>query len=187
MRNLILILVSVYGFALPQAHAKNINTSAISAQVDALKTEIMSEKVQVIILKDLLKKEGLDGSRKSLIIAFENNIGKRYLIDSVTYKLNGEIIYQFVAENRMIANAKLEVPQEKFEYKIVPGPYKFEVQVVYRGNDTGVFSYIKDYRVVRESSLNLEVKNEDRITVSAFESGGVFADFREKPQLKISR
>lgn len=176
----------IYGFALPNAHAKKINTSAISAQVDALKTEIMSEKTQVLVLKDLLKKEGLDGSRKSLIVAFDNKIGKGYLIDSVTYKLNGEIIYQFVAENRLVASAKREVPQNEFETKIVPGPYKFEVQVVYRGNDSGVFSYVKDYRVVREGSLNLEIKDEDRITVSAFESGGVFADFREKPQLKIS-
>lgn len=161
--------------------------SAISTQVDAMKTEIMSEKLQVLVLKDLLKKEGLDGSRKSLMIAFRNKLGKRYLVDSVTYKLNGEIIYQYVSEDRIVASSTKNAPLKQFETKVVPGPYNFEVQVIYRGNDSGVFSYVKDYRITREEKMAIDVKKGNQIIVNTFESGGVFADFKDRPQLKVSQ
>lgn len=173
--------------AQPLAPKKNVNISAISTQVDAMKTEIMSEKMQVIVLKDLLKKEGLDGSRKSLMIAFKNNLGKRYVVDSLTYKLNGEIIYQYIAEDRVVANSANASPQKEFEAKVVPGPYNFEVQIIYRGNDSGVFSYVKDYRITKEEKMAIDVKKANQITVSAFESGGVFADFKDRPQLTLSQ
>lgn len=186
----ILILISILVFSVPslsqEKNKKSNHLSAISSQVDAMKTEVMSEKTQVLVLKDLLKKEGLDGSRKSLVIAFKNDLGKRYLVDSVTYKLNGEIIYQFVAEDRAIASGDKNSPQRQFETKIVPGPYTFEVQVIYRGNDSGVFSYVKDYRITREEKTTIDVKKANQIVVSAFESGGVFADFKDRPQLKVT-
>lgn len=166
---------------------KSASISAISTQVDAMKTEIMSEKLQVLVLKDLLKKEGLDGTRKSLTIAFKNELGKRYLVDSVTYKLNGEIIYQFVSEDRGLASSGKNIPLKQFETKVVPGPYSFEVQVIYRGNDSGVFSYVKDYRITREDKMAIDVKKANQIIVSAYESGGVFADFKDRPQLKVSQ
>jgi hypothetical protein len=166
---------------------KTNNFSAMTSQVDAMKTEVMSEKMQVLVLKDLLKKEGLDGSRKTLVIAFKNDLGKRYLVDSVTYKLNGEIIYQYVAEDRAAASVEKNTPQKQFETKVVPGPYTFEVQVIYRGNDSGVFSYVKDYRITREEKMAIDVKRSNKITVSAFEKGGVFADFKDRPQLEVSQ
>lgn len=166
---------------------KTNNLSAMTSQVDAMKTEVMSEKMQVLVLKDLLKKEGLDGSRKTLVIAFKNDLGKRYLVDSVTYKLNGEIIYQYVAEDRAAASVEKNTPQKQFETKVVPGPYNFEVQVIYRGNDSGVFSYVKDYRITREEKMAIDVKRSNLITVSAFEKGGVFADFKDRPQLELSQ
>ncbi len=187
----ILILILILGLSLPSysqgKNRKNAQSiSAISTQVDAMKTEVMSEKTQMLILKDLLKKEGLDGARRSLIISFQNDLGKRFIVDSVTYKLNGEIIYQFVAEDRAVASKEKNVPLSKFEAKVVPGPYTFEAKVIYRGNDTGVFSYVKDYRIVREETATIDVKKTNQLKVSAFESGGMFADFKDRPQLKIS-
>jgi hypothetical protein len=155
--------------------------------VDAMKTEVMSEKLQVLVLKDLLKKEGLDGSRKPLMITFKNDLGKRYLVDSVTYKLNGEIIYQYISEDRGLANSAKNAPLKQFETKVVPGPYNFEVQVIYRGNDSGVFSYVKDYRITREEKMSIDLKKADQIVISAYESGGVFTDFKDRPQLKVSQ
>ncbi|MES2768600.1 MAG: hypothetical protein V4596_05575 [Bdellovibrionota bacterium] len=197
MKILIFTTIFVFSFSLHAQESlpvkvqnttkKNSNLSAISSQVDAMKTEVMSEKMQVLVLKDLLKKEGLDGSRKSLIIAFKNELGKRYLVDSVTYKLNGEIIYQYVAEDRATASVEKNNPSKQFETKVVPGPYNFEVQVIYRGNDSGVFSYVKDYRITREEKMAIDVKKANQIVVNAFESGGVFADFKDRPQLKVSQ
>ena len=179
-------MFSISAFSQETAKKKVNNLSAIKSQVDALKTEVMSEKMQVVVLKDLLKKEGLDGTRKPFIIAFNNELGKRYLVDSVTYKLNGEIIYQFVAEDRAVASSAKSTPEKQFETKVVPGPYNFEVQVIYRGNDTGVFSYVKDYRITKEEKIAIDLKKTSQITVNAFESGGVFADFKDRPQLKVS-
>lgn len=190
MRILIFITIFVFSFSLSAQNnsAKtNRNLSAMTSQVDAMKTEVMSEKMQVLVLKELLKKEGLDGSRKTLVIAFKNDLSKRYIVDSVTYKLNGEIIYQFVAEERTLAGIDKNNPQKQFETKVVPGPYSFEVQIIYRGNDSGVFSYVKDYRITREGKMAIDVKKSNQITVSAFEEGGVFADFKDKPQLQISQ
>jgi hypothetical protein len=209
MRNLILITIFIFSvpsfaqkldttlpqkkitespsISVPIAKPKATNTSAIATQVDAMKTEVLSEKMQVLVLKDLLKKEGLDGSRKSLVIAFKNDLGKRYIVDTVTYKLNDEIIYQYVSEDRTVANSEKNSPLKDFETKVVPGPYTFEVQVIYRGNDSGVFSYVKDYRITREEKMSIDVKKANQITVSAFESGGVFADFKDRPQLTLSQ
>lgn len=188
----ILTFILILGLTLPAfSHSKKAkksnNISALSTQVDAMKTEVMSEKTQVLILKELLRKEGLDGTRKSLVISFKNELGKRYLVDSVTYKLNGEIIYQFVAEDRAVASKNNNAPLERFEAKVVPGPYSFEAQIIYRGNDSGVFSYVKDYRITREEKTSIDVKKTNQIEVSAYESGGIFADFKDRPQLKISK
>lgn len=180
----ILILIGV------QAQAKNNrkDMSAESAQVDALKTEVTNSQTQVLILKDLLRKEGLDGSRRSLYITFDNQMSKRYLIDSITYKLNDDIVYQYVAEDTMGIGKKYEF-NKQFETKVVPGPYSLTVQVVYRGNDTGVFSYVKDYRITREEKLNLDIKKNQitKISVNSSESGGILSDFKDRPQLKVQQ
>jgi hypothetical protein len=168
------------------AGANNLNTSANTSQVDALKTEVTNSQTQVLVLKDLLRKEGLDGSRRSLIIDFDNKMTKRYIIDSITYKLNGDILYQYVADDSIEAGKKYDF-KKQFETKVVPGPYAFEAQVVYRGNDTGVFSYVKDYRITREQKVNIEVKKNKstQLTVSTSENGSVLSDFKDRPQLKV--
>lgn len=166
---------------------KNIDTSSISAQVNTMKSEVLAARTQVIILKDLLKKEGLDGTQRPLVISFNNDLGPRYMVDAVTYKLNGDIIYQFVSDDES-DNAKSK-PKDKLEVKVVPGPYTFEVSIVYRGNDTGVFSYLKDYRITRQSKVALDVKkiNATELTVNTFESGWVLTDFKDRPQVQITR
>ncbi len=166
-----------------------IRKSVIKEQVDAMKTEVLSQKTQSVILKDLLKKEGLDGSKRPLIISFKNTLGSRYIVDSVTYKLNGEVIYQFIADEQSDVKPELRSPKNEIQTTVVPGPYSLEVLIVYRGNDTGVFSYLKDYRITRENRFKLDVKkvNETRVEVQTFESGSVFSDFKDRPQLKISQ
>jgi hypothetical protein len=181
-----IILVSLLLSANVFAGNARPSTSADSSQVDALKTEVTNSQTQVMVLKDLLRKEGLDGSRRSLLIAFDNKMTKRYLVDSITYKLNGDIIYQYVVDDTVEAGKKYDY-KKQFETKVVPGPYTLEVQVVYRGNDTGVFSYVKDYRITREEKLGIDVKKNKstEIHVSSSESGGILADFKDRPQLKV--
>lgn len=172
-----------------QVKPYKVRKSVIKDEVDALKTEVLSQKTQTVILKDLLKKEGLDGSKRPLIISFQNTLGNRYLIDSLTYKLNGDIIYQYVAEEQADVAPEKRTPKTEIQTTVVPGPYSLEVLVVYRGNDTGVFSYLKDYRITRENRFQLDVKKVDqtRVEVQTFESGSLFADFKDRPQLKISQ
>ncbi len=166
-----------------------VKKSVLKEQVDALKTEVISQKTQTLILKDLLKKEGLDGSRRPLLISFKNELSTRYIIDSVTYKLNGELIYQYVADEALDSKPETKIPKKEIETKVVPGPYALEVLIIYRGNDSGVFSYLKDYRITRENKFTLNVKkvNETRVEVQTFESGSLFSDFKDRPQLKISQ
>lgn len=166
-----------------------VRKSVVKEQIDALKTEVLSQKTQTVILKDLLKKEGLDGSKRPLIIGFKNTLGNRYIVDSVTYKLNGEVIYQFISDEQTDVKPELRQPKNEIQTTVVPGPYSLEVLIVYRGNDTGVFSYLKDYRITRENRFKLDVKkvNETRVEVQTFESGSMFSDFKDRPQLKISQ
>lgn len=175
--------------AAPKSKPYTIKKSIIKDQVDALKTEVMSQKTQTVILKDLIKKEGLDGSKRPLIISLKNTLSEKYIVDSVMYKLNGDIVYQYVSDEHADLSPELRGPKPQIEASLVPGPYSLEVFMVYRGNDSGVFSYLKDYRITREVKTSVEIKkvNETRVEVQTFESGSLLSDFKDRPQIKINQ
>lgn len=169
-----------------EAKVKDFETTGIDDEVTALKDDVINAKAQMIILKELVKKEGLDGKRRRLSIGFKNEMGSRYAIDSIVYKINGEPVYSYLLKDVQDLPPDQRFPKE-FETKLVTGPHLLEVQIIYKGNDTGIFSYLRDYSVTKDAKINLVIDSSDstKIQVTAFEQGWIFTDFKERPQLKV--
>ncbi len=177
------ILTFFFQFALA---APPVSPTSYQDEVNSLKDQVVNAKTQMIILKELVKKEGLDGKRRKIAVAFKNQLGARYAIDSLVYKIDGDIVYSFLLKDLQDLPIEQRMPKD-FETKLVTGPHLFEVQVTYKGNDTGIFSYLRDYSVTKEDSLNVTIDSSDstKIDVTAYEKGWIFTDFKERPQLKV--
>lgn len=168
------------------AAAKPLETTAIDDDVEGLKDEVTNGKMQMVILKELIKNEGIDGKKRKLLVTFANQMGARYAIDSLVYKVNGETVYSYFLRDAQDLPLDQRKPKD-FETKLVSGPHLFEVQIIYKGSDSGIFSYLRDYSVTKEAKMNVVIDSTDstKIRVTAFEKGWIFTDFKERPQLKV--
>lgn len=190
MKNTLILLAIIFFVApaitAPKTAPKNLETTAIDDDVEALKDEVTNGKTQMVILKELIKNEGLDGKKRKVLVSFSNQMGARYAIDSLVYKINGEPVYSYFSKDVQDLPLDQRKPKD-FETKLVSGPHLFEVQVIYKGSDSGIFSYLRDYSVTREAKLNLVIDAADstKIRVTTFEKGWIFTDFKERPQLKV--
>lgn len=185
-----LLLIPIFSLCLgakaPQLNKEETNSMSYADAVDSLKDQALNAKTQMLVLKELIKKEGLDGKKRRLFVEFKNTMGSRYAIDSVTYKIDGDTVYSFLLNDVQDLPIEQRVPKN-FDTKLVTGSHLFEVQVIYKGNDSGIFSYLRDYSVTKEEKLNINIDTSDstKIEVTSYEKGWVFTDFKERPQLKV--
>ncbi|MFK8138878.1 MAG: hypothetical protein AB8E15_10995 [Bdellovibrionales bacterium] len=149
-----------------------------------LKEKVVDRKLQLRLLQELISREKLDTEFPLLKIGFLDDMSDRYRLQSLTYYIDNSKVFSFFRDDKD-GNLKLK----DFRINLAPGEHNLKVVAEFLGNDTGVFSYLSDFKVrtemldqfqvVRGKNLNLRIK--------AFEKGNIFTDFKEKPALKIVR
>ncbi len=118
------------------------------------------------------------------MLVHENKMGASFVLQSVAYALDGAPIFTRVnTDGSLDKQAKIEV----FNGRIVPGNHQLTVQMKFRGNGFGVFSYLNGYKFNLQSSYTFNAEGGKVTTVKAvaFEKGGFTTDIKDRPAIRF--
>jgi hypothetical protein len=159
----------------------------IKDDVEKMKEDVINRKAQMLLFKQLIKNEGIEATSPIVSINHVNDMSSRYKIFSLAYSIDNDRIYSYYLEDNLGKANILSHETQVFKGPIIAGTHQLTVDVVYKGNDSGVFSYINEYKIPIESKQSFQVdkgQNLD-IQVVGFEKGWALTDFKDRPQIKI--
>ena len=156
----------------------------IEAQVNELKEEIFRARTRLAILKETVLASGLAGTEVEII--HRNEMGSSFKLERILYILDGSPIRQAVDKN-----GKLD-QQEEIEIingPITPGNHTLQVELIYRGNGYGVFSYLQSYRFTLNDVHTFRSEEGKRVVIKAigYERGGITVDLQERPDIRFEK
>jgi ribosomal protein S12 len=117
------------------------------------------------------------------VIFHRNEMGAQFVLESVSYALDGSPIF-----TKVDTNGDLDKKEEFeiFNGRIVPGNHLVAVRMVYRGSGFGVFSYLEGYKFKLQSNqtFTCEGGKITSVKVVGFEKGGITTDLKDKPAIR---
>jgi hypothetical protein len=156
----------------------------IESQVNELKEEIFRSRTRLAILKESVLASGLSGTE--LKILHRNEMGANFKLERILYLLDGSPIRQAVDQNGELDQ------QEEIEIlngPIAPGNHTLQVELVYRGNGFGVFSYLQSYRFTLNDVNTFRAEEGKRITIAVvgYERNGITLELKDRPDIRFER
>ncbi len=191
MSNLLLIFIS---FAISYANESsnsfiNGDKTYVSNEVDKLRDGVLNTKLQLQMFNEIIKSEGINRYYPKLVIGFRNDLTERYKIFSVEYVIDGvkTFFYQMDTSSSSRKTASQEDIQD-FSTTISPGKHTVQVAVSFVGNDSGIFSYLSEYKiqVADDTTYSFEKNNDYKLNVRTYEYGGLLTDFKDKARLEVA-
>ena len=154
----------------------------IESQVNELKEEIFRSRTRLAILKESVLASGLAGTE--LRIIHRNEMGANFKLERILYILDGSPISQ-----RVDTNGELD-QQEEIEIingNIKPGPHELQVELIYRGNGFGVFSYLQSYRFTINEVRQFRAEEGKRLTIAAvgYERSNLLLELKDRPAIRF--
>lgn len=164
--------------------AYDIKVRAIEGKINDLKERIWRAKAKLTLLTEQVT--GGLGSGASAVIVHQNEMGGSFLLTEAHYFLDGAAIWQDSDES----GARLTEERERllFDGNLVEGSHTLTVNLVYRGNGSGVFSYLDGYTFRLQKSVNFTAEAGKVITIRAigFEDGDFFTtQMTDRPAIKF--
>lgn len=156
----------------------------IESQVNELKEEIFRSRTRLAILKESVLASGLSGTE--LRIVHRNLMGANFKLERILYILDGSPIRQAVdREGDLDQQEEIEI----LNGPIAPGNHTLQVELVYRGNGFGVFSYLQSYRFTLNDVSTFRAEEGKRVTMSAigYERSGVTLELKDRPDIRFER
>jgi hypothetical protein len=103
----------------------------------------------------------------------------------VQYALDGARIFNKADEEGPLGD---QTEFEVYNGSIVPGDHNITVNLEYRGNGYGIFSYLKGYRFRVRSSYTFNAPEGKGVTIRvvAYEKGGPTAPLEERPAVRYT-
>jgi hypothetical protein len=154
----------------------------LSSQVDELKEETFAAKSRLLLLRASVLQRSAAGSK--LVVIHRDDMGAEYTPIQVLYALNRER----KLSRASAADIRGLHEQVVIDEKIVPGNHILTVRMVYKGAPWGAFQYMDAYTFTLESTypFTIEEGKVHEVTVRAFEQGGVFTPYEERPTIGYS-
>jgi hypothetical protein len=191
------VLITLVGLSFfANAQTKSISKSQAESEtqlkkerINDLKLEVLNAKAQMTILKHLIRNEGVSKTYPKIKISFKNEMSDRYILHSVKYSIDGEDVYSYFRDEESKTDTdkvgKNSIPD--FEGSVAPGSHNLVIRVLFQGNDTGIFSYISDYKTKAEGQLTFQVDKgtTTAIEVNSFEKGWMLTEFKDRPDLRV--
>lgn len=155
----------------------------LEQRINALKEQIFASKARLSLLAETVLQGVVAGAQA--VIVHENRMSSSYRLVKAVYALDGARIFSKADEEGSLGD------QQQFEVyngSIVPGEHNVTVNLEYRGNGYGIFSYLKGYRFRVRSSHSFSVPEGRTITIHAvgYEKGGPTAPLEERPAVQYS-
>jgi hypothetical protein len=156
----------------------------IESQVNELKEEIFRSRTRLAILKESVLASGLSGTEVKIL--HRNEMGANFKLERILYLLDGSPIKQTVD-----INGELD-QQEEIEIlngPINPGNHTLQVELIYRGNGFGVFSYLQSYRFTLNDVYTFRAEQGKRINIAAvgYERSGITLELKDRPDIRFER
>lgn len=164
--------------------AYDIKVRAIEGKINDLKERIWRAKAKLTLLTEQVT--GGLGSGASAVIVHQNEMGGSFLLTEAHYFLDGAAIWQDSDES----GSRLTEERERllFDGNLVEGSHTLTVNLVYRGNGSGVFSYLDGYTFRLQKSVNFTAEAGKVVTIRAigFEDGDFFTtQMTDRPAIKF--
>jgi hypothetical protein len=156
----------------------------IEAQVNELKEEIFRSRTRLSILKETVLAIGLSGAEAQII--HRNEMGANFKLERILYVVDGDPIRQITDKDGSLDSQK-EI--EIFNGPITPENHTLQVELIYRGNGFGVFSYLQSYRFTLNDVYTFRPEEGKRLVIKTigYERGGVMVDLMERPAIRFDK
>lgn len=163
-----------------EAYQRKIGT--LERRVNDLKEKIFRSKTRLAILKETVLSSTIAGAEAKIV--HRNEMGSSFRLEKVTYSLDGTPVRTLV-DNDGDLDGQEEV--EILNGPIVPGNHTLSVQMVYRGNGYGIFTYLRGYVFNLRSSHTFHAEEGKLVRVKAvgYEKGGITTDLKDRPDIRF--
>jgi hypothetical protein len=170
------------GPAAPADDDFDLKVKNLEESVNDLKEKIFRTKARLLLLQETVLGGDITSGAKAVLV-HRNEMGSAYVLESVSYALDGAPIFTRV-DNEGDLDKKQEI--EIFNGRIVPGNHQITVKLNYRGHGYGVFSYIEGYKFKVQSSytFNAEGGKVTQVKVVGYEKGNITTDLKDRPAVK---
>jgi len=150
----------------------------LKADVESLKDRIFRSKARLALLKETVLKGVLAGSR--VVLVHRNRMGSQFQLVRLVISLDGAQIYARTDESGALDS---EDEVTVYDGNLVPGPHSITVQMEYRGQGFGVFSYLNGYTFDSRSSHSFTAPENGAIKLMSvgYERGNFTTEMRDRP------
>jgi len=158
----------------------------VTENINDLKEKVIEKKTQMKLFRQLIKSEAIESSFPIVSITHVNEMSTRYKIYSLSYSIDSERIYTYYLDDNV---GKQPIGRETGVFKgpLTPGAHELTIDIIYQGNDNGVFSYINDYKTPVQSKKSFKVDKGQKldIQVVGYEKGWALTEFKDRPDVKV--
>lgn len=151
--------------------------------VSELKEQVFRSKAKLQLLAEQVA--GGVGTGAKIIVVHKNQMGANFLLTSANYFLDGQPLLQETDETGAKLTDKKELPV--FDGNIVEGSHTLSVQLVFKGNGTGVFRYLAAYTWTLKDTVTFTAEPGKVVTIDAvaFEKGNFTTPVEERPAIRF--
>jgi hypothetical protein len=160
----------------------DLKVKTLEERVNELKEKIFRTKARLLNLQEMVIGGDVTSGAKAVLV-HRNEMGSSFVLESVSYALDGAPIY-----SKVDVDGDLD-KREEFEFfngRIVPGNHQIGVKLIYRGHGYGLFSYLEGYRFKVQSSytFNAEAGKVAVIKIVGMEKGGITTELKDRPAVR---
>ena len=163
--------------------AYNVKVRELEGRINDLKEQIFRSKAKLTLLTEQVT--GGLGTGASAVIVHDNQMGGNFMLTEAHYFLDGAPIWQDTDEN----GSRLTELKERqlFDGNLVEGSHTLTVQLVYKGNGSGVFSYLSGYTFRLKNALTFDAEPGKVITIRSvgFEQGNFTTELTDRPAVRF--
>lgn len=154
----------------------------IEEQVNELKEEVFRSRTRIDILKETVLAIGISDAQVEII--HRNEMGANFKLERVLYSIDGSThSYDLKTTPDLDAREELTI----FKGQITPENHTILVELIYRGNGFGIFSYLQAYRFTLNNTYSFRPENGKRHVIKgvAYEKEGLGLDLTERPAIRF--
>ena len=150
----------------------------LQKQLALLRERVIETKSRIITYGERVSRGFTAGTR--VVMKNENTLGKDFLVESVTYYLDGHQVYskKFDGENAMDTAV--------YKGSILPGKHKVDMELVLRGDEgTLDFSHKAKLKYTTSEYFTANEGKQLNIKIRFFDKGGFFTKIEERPGISF--
>lgn len=163
------------------ASAYAVRLRDLEQRINELKEQIFRSKARLALLAETVLNGTIAGAQATIV--HENRMSSQYRLVKAVYALDGAPIFNKADEEGSLGD------RESFDVyngAMVPGEHTLTVNLEYRGNGYGIFSYLQGYRFKVRSNYTFNAPEGRSVSlrVIGYEKGGATAPIDERPAIR---